>query len=63
MFQSHNVIIMKFPAKYIAKLLQKLRSPERHDVIDEQMSKLLTLYETSYLSIKSSRASKSSRKR
>ncbi|WP_376715432.1 P-loop ATPase, Sll1717 family [Pantoea agglomerans] len=63
MYHSHQVVIIKLPAKYIAKLLQKLRSPERHDVIDEQMGKLLNLYETSYLSIKSSRASKSSGKR
>jgi len=63
MYQSHQVVIIKLPAKYIAKLLQKLRSPERHDVIDEQMGKLLNLYETSYLSIKSSRTSKSSGKR
>lgn len=63
MYQSHQVVIIKLPAKYIAKLLQKLRSPERHDVIDEQMGKLLNLYETSYLSIKSSRISKGSSKR
>lgn len=63
MYQSHQVVIIKLPAKYIAKLLQKLRSPERHDVIDEQMGKLLNLYETSYLSIKSSRGSKNSGKR
>ncbi|EFO2077080.1 mdtC domain protein, partial [Escherichia coli] len=34
-------------------LLQKLRNPEKHDAIDRQMGKLLTLYETSYMAIKS----------
>ena len=53
MYQSHNSLIIKLPAKYISKLLQKLRSPEKHDAIDSQMGKLLTLYETSYMAIKS----------
>ncbi|MGY8333796.1 hypothetical protein L1Q87_24245 [Klebsiella pneumoniae] len=53
MYQSHNSLIIKLPAKYISKLLQKLRNPEKHDAIDSQMGKLLTLYETSYMAIKS----------
>ncbi|HBH7843323.1 TPA: ATP-binding protein [Escherichia coli] len=53
MYQSHNSLIIKLPAKYISKLLQKLRNPEKHDAIDRQMGKLLTLYETSYMAIKS----------
>ncbi|PXL17020.1 mdtC domain protein [Klebsiella variicola] len=48
MYQSHNSLIIKLPAKYISKLLQKLRNPEKHDAIDSQMGKLLTPYETSY---------------
>ncbi|HBX1752805.1 TPA: mdtC domain protein, partial [Klebsiella pneumoniae subsp. pneumoniae] len=48
-----NSLIIKLPAKYISKLLQKLRNPEKHDAIDSQMGKLLTLYETSYMAIKS----------
>ncbi|HBQ2914817.1 TPA: mdtC domain protein [Klebsiella pneumoniae] len=53
MYQSHNSLIIKLPAKYLSKLLQKLRNPEKHDAIDSQMGKLLTLYETSYMAIKS----------
>lgn len=53
MHQSHQVLIIKLPAKFISKLLQKLRNPEKHDAIDSQMGKLLTLYETSYMAIKS----------
>lgn len=53
MYQSHQALIIKMPAKFISKLLQKLRNPEKHDAIDSQMGKMLTLYETSYMSIKS----------
>ncbi|HBB9157640.1 TPA: mdtC domain protein [Escherichia coli] len=58
MYQSHNSLIIKLPAKYISKLLQKLRNPEKHDAIDRQMGKLLTLYETSYMAIKSTQKKK-----
>lgn len=55
MYQSHGALIIKLPAKFITKLLQKLRSPDKHDAVDDQMSKLLNLYETNYLSIKSTK--------
>ncbi|HHK8230816.1 TPA: ATP-binding protein [Serratia marcescens] len=58
MYQSHQALIIKLPAKYISKLLQKLRSPDKHDVVDDQMGKLLSLYETNYLSIKSTKTAK-----
>ncbi|MFP4895963.1 P-loop ATPase, Sll1717 family [Paraburkholderia sp. EG304] len=53
--KEHNVVILKFPAKYICKLLQKLRSPEKHDAVDKQVGALLDSYERNYLSIKSTR--------
>jgi hypothetical protein len=59
MHQSHQVVIIKFPAKFICKLLQKLRSPEKHDAIDRQVSALLDTYERNYLGIKSSRLKRS----
>lgn len=58
MHQSHQVVLMKLPAKYICKLLQKLRSPEKHDVVDQQIGILLDTYERNYLGIKSTRAKK-----
>ncbi|MNZ89600.1 hypothetical protein D3C78_1085320 [compost metagenome] len=58
MHQSHQALIIKLPAKFLCKLLQKLRNPEKHDAIDRQMWNLLTTYETNYLGIKSSRARK-----
>lgn len=62
MYYTHGVIIIKLPAKFIIKLLQKLRSPDKHDVIDIQMGKLLTTYETLYLSLKSSKSPKATKK-
>ncbi|MDO3510214.1 ATP-binding protein [Ralstonia pseudosolanacearum] len=58
MYQSHGVVLMKLPAKYICKLLQKLRSPDKHDVVDQQVGALLDTYERNYLGIKSTRQKK-----
>ena len=58
MFTSHQVLIIKLPAKFICKMLQKLRSPEKHDAVDHQMGSLLDTYERNYLSIKSTRTSR-----
>ncbi|QJP74168.1 ATP-binding protein [Burkholderia glumae] len=58
MHQSHGVVLMKLPAKYICKLLQKLRSPDKHDVVDQQINTLLDVYERNYLGIKSTRQRK-----
>lgn len=55
MYQSHKVLIVKLPAKYICKILQKLRSLDKHDAVDHHMGTLLDTYERNYLSIKSSR--------
>ncbi|MQR00238.1 P-loop ATPase, Sll1717 family [Glaciimonas soli] len=55
MYFSHQAIIVKFPAKYICKLLQKLRSVEKHDAINRQLNALLDAYERTYLGIKSTR--------
>ncbi|WP_440072644.1 P-loop ATPase, Sll1717 family [Pseudomonas fragariae (ex Marin et al. 2024)] len=60
MHGSHQCLIVKLPAKFISRLLQKLRSPEKHDVVDRQMWNLLTTYETNYLGLKSTRARKKS---
>lgn len=59
MYTAHEALIIKLPAKFIVKLLQKLRSPDKHDVIDSQMAKLLTTYETLYLPLKTTRSKSS----
>ncbi|MEZ1439166.1 hypothetical protein QVM41_23140 [Pseudomonas shirazica] len=53
LYQGHGSLIVKLPAKFLCKHLQKLRSPEKHDAIDKQMNSLLDTYERNYLSIKS----------
>jgi hypothetical protein len=58
MHESHKVVLVKFPARFICKLLQKLRSLEKHDAVDHQVSALLDVYERSYLGIKSTRSKK-----
>jgi hypothetical protein len=58
MYQSHQVVLMKLPARFICKLLQKLRSPEKHDAVDHQVGALLDTYERNYLGIKSTRTKK-----
>jgi hypothetical protein len=55
MHASHGALIIKLPAKFICKILQKLRNPEKHDAVDHQMGSLLDTYERNYLSIKSTR--------
>lgn len=52
-YQGHGALIIKLSAKFLCKLLQKLRSPEKHDAVDKQMNSLLDIYERNYLSIKS----------
>lgn len=58
MYQAHEVVILKTPAKFICKILQKLRNPEKHDAVDHLMNSLLDTYERNYLGIKSTRASR-----
>lgn len=53
MHQGHGALIVKLPAKFICKLLQKLRSPEKHDAVDKLMSSLIDTYERNYLGLKS----------
>lgn len=54
-FTNHKKLIIKLNAKYLANMLGKLRNPEKYDVIDRSLAKLLDIYETNYLSQKSTR--------
>ncbi|MBV6501522.1 MAG: hypothetical protein CJBNEKGG_04035 [Prosthecobacter sp.] len=42
-------VVIKLPAKIIATLLSKLRSPEKYSAADKRLNKLLDTYETIYL--------------
>ncbi|MCX0338459.1 P-loop ATPase, Sll1717 family [Acinetobacter radioresistens] len=55
MYNMHKKLIIKLNAKFLASILSKLRSPEKYDVVDKNISKLLDIYERNYLSQKSSR--------
>ncbi len=58
MYQAHEVVLIKFTAKFLTNLLLKLRNPEKHDAIDRLMNTLLDTYERNYLHIKSTRLKK-----
>jgi len=62
MHKSHSALIIKLPARYLCKLLQKLRNPEKHDAIDRLMFSLLDTYERSYLQLKTTYTRKPKRK-
>lgn len=62
MYNSHQTLIIKLPAKFLCKLLLKLRKVVKHDAVDAAMWNLLSTYEVNYLGGKSSRA-KNKRKR
>lgn len=55
MYNSQGKLIIKLSAKYLVKLLSKLRTPEKYDTVDKQIATLLDTYERNYLAQKSSR--------
>ncbi|KAF2393932.1 hypothetical protein FX983_01902 [Pseudomonas frederiksbergensis] len=62
MHQSHSALIIKLPARFLCKLLQKLRNPEKHDAIDRIMFSLLDTYERNYLQLKTTYTRKPKKK-
>lgn len=65
MFASHRKLIIRITAKFLQKLLGKLRSPEKHDAVDKAINSLLDRYERTYLGLQSTlgtRTGSSSRK-
>lgn len=48
-YNGHKKLIIRVNAKFFQRLLGKLRSPERHDVVDRSVNTLLDKYERSYL--------------
>ena len=53
MHASHKKLIIRITAKFLQKLLGKLRSPEKHDAVDKAINSLLDRYERTYLSLQS----------
>lgn len=49
MYGKHGVLIVKITGKWLSKLLSKLRSPQKHDVVDKTLNGLLDRYLRQYL--------------
>jgi hypothetical protein len=55
-YADHKKVIIKIPAKFLADVLYKLRSPQKHDAGDLALSTLLDTYERLYFGQQSGRA-------
>jgi hypothetical protein len=45
----HKKLVVRLTGKFFQRLLAKLRSPEKHDVVDKAINNLLDKYERTYL--------------
>lgn len=61
-YQTEKKLIIRLSYKFFTRLLGKLRNPEKHDVVDGALAGILDLYERQYLSIPSSRTSKTTKR-
>ncbi|WP_310446159.1 P-loop ATPase, Sll1717 family [Thiobacillus sp.] len=50
-YTNHKKLIIRLNAKFFQRLLGKLRSPEKHDVVDKSLNTLLDKYERNYLGL------------
>lgn len=57
-YTTQNKLIIKLSTKFFQRLLSKLRSPEKHDAVDNALSAILDNYERRYLSLPSTRQKK-----
>ncbi|QWA27005.1 ATP-binding protein [Pseudomonas sp. RC3H12] len=51
-YDNHNKLIIKLSVKFLERHLSKMRSPQKHDEANKQLSKLIDLYIRSYLTSK-----------
>lgn len=51
-YDNHNKLIIKLPSKFLERHLSKMRSPQKHDEVNKQLSKLLDQYIIVYLNNK-----------
>ena len=49
LYLSHEIIVIKLTGKYLAKLLGKLKNPQKHDVVNNALHTLLDTYSRLYL--------------
>lgn len=51
-YDQHNKLIVKLSVKFLERHLSKMRSPQKHDEANKQLSKLIDLYIRSYVANK-----------
>lgn len=61
-YNKHHKLIVKLTASFFVRILSKLRTPQRHDEGNEQLSKLLDRYTRLYLQENSARGPKNKRR-
>lgn len=59
-YTGHKKLVIRLNAKFFQRLLSKLRSPEKHDVVDKSLNALLDKYERTYLGLTPAPRSKAS---
>lgn len=58
MYRNEKKLIIRLSCNFFLRMLNKLRNPEKHDVVDSALSKMLDKYERTYLSTPSTRKRK-----
>lgn len=48
-YSGHHKLVVKLTGRFLARVLSKLRSPQRHDEADVQLNRLLDVYTRNYL--------------
>jgi hypothetical protein len=54
-YNTQDKLIIKITAKFLVKIISKLRNPEKYDIVDRSIAQLLDNYERKYLGHKSVR--------
>ena len=49
MYSKHNILVVKLSGKWFAKMLHKLRRPQKHDAVNDAMHVLLDTYIRMYV--------------
>lgn len=52
LYDNHNKLVIKLPSKFLERHLSKMRSPQKHDEVNKQLSKLIDQYIRTYLNNK-----------
>lgn len=63
LYANHKTIVIKLPAKSLARLLSKLRNPQKHDAADEWLDGLIDRYVRNFLNLGSTYSQKGKKKK